>query len=147
MLQFERSRLVFRFSIPPSFFIWGSFQVRQLQLVSPSPKCFITFVVLRKNLSISLFFHFPLIFILWSARGGKIHSSVGSLFSFFVVVVTMTRSCSLAGFRGFVSISKTHKILSVLSFYYLRVFHISVSWRFSTSVRVTASLFKSPGLF
>ena len=50
-------------------------------------------------------------------RSGKIHKSEGSLF------------------------------LLTISFYSLRVFHIIVSWWFSTGVLVTASLLKSPRFF
>ena len=57
------------FSTPPTLLLnlWESFQVHQLQLVSPSPSCSTYFCSLSKSKYLSLF-SFSLIFMLWSAR-------------------------------------------------------------------------------
>ena len=89
MLLFRWSLLVLRFPTPPGLLLnlWGSFQVHQLQLVSPSPSCSIVYLGVRKDVSISLFFRFLLIFTLGSAGVAK--SSLRQVLFF---LLTVTRS-------------------------------------------------------
>ena len=80
------------------------------------------------------FFSHSFSFILWSAGTAK--STIFQFLCFCWLLLGL-----------FVLPSLVIRVLWLLLFYLLRVFHISVSWWFSADVWVTASLLKSSGLF
>ena len=84
----------------PFQFFWGPFQVRQLQLVPPSPGCFF-FLIFLQDPNICLFFHFLFIFTLWSTRTAK---SLKTVSSFFLLI--NIRSRLLVGMKWSVCIAK-----------------------------------------
>ena len=110
------------------------------------------------------FFSESFSFILWSAGTAK-STILQVLFFFFLLIII--KSGLLAEIRWSVCMPKSHRTLCVsfsrtgagLCIYHLfvwsliiiiiplRVFLTSVSWWFLTGVWVTASIFKSPGLF
>ena len=85
----------FGFAVHPVYFpsLLGTFQVHQLQLVSPSPSCSTGFVVLEQGDSIFKIFSLPFIFIPWSA--GMVKSSYSnSLFFLFSISTVWSSGCN-----------------------------------------------------
>ena len=108
------SPFVCRFTTPSALLLsfWGSFQVHQLQLASPSPSCSIAFFVLRQDLSIDFFF-FDFHSVV--SRDRQLNFSESSLFFFlffffsffFFFLLIITKSGIVAGIRWSVSIAKS----------------------------------------
>ena len=176
MLLFGWSQLVLWIPTLPHLFpsLRRPFQVYQLQLVSPSPSCSLTFLVLWLSQSVCLSFHF-----LWfSLRGPLGWQSPLSLFNFqlyFLFLTILHQAFTQDLPWGKVVILCIQQIYDFCCFFYviffscidciiwrglavpqsaillllllIRVFHISVSWWSFTGYWVTASLLKSPGLF
>ena len=92
-------------------------------------------------------FFFPFLFFSYCRSVGlRVVSIVSggcnqSSFAFFYVVFESLYRCINAVFNA----GKSSSTLLLLLL--LRIFHTSVSWKSSTAVWVTVSLFKSPGLF
>ena len=103
-----------------------------VQLVTPSLSYSTVFYNSLARSRYSSVFSLSLNFILWSAGTAK--SIIRQVLFFF---------CWLL----FGGVCAFHFPYHLFVFYFLRVYHFSISWWFSTGIWVTASLIKSPGLF
>ena len=79
--------------------LWGSFQVHQLHLVSPSHSCFTAFLVPWQGSSICRTFRF-----LWFLLCGPPERQNPEYFRLPLFCIMITRSCLLVGIRWSVSI-------------------------------------------
>ena len=109
MLSFGWSSLVLLFPSPFTS-LWWLFRTHQLQLVSPSLSCSIVFSVLYQGLGIYLSFRF-----LWFLLCGlpERQNQLFGRFSFFLFLLTITRSDHLAEIGWSVYISKSQRSLCV----------------------------------
>ena len=101
---------------------------------------FHSFLVLRQGLVIYLSFRFS-----WVLSSGQ-PEGLGPLFSRFSFLCWLSLDLVIWLILDDLFVSKIPTFYNYY-FYYLRVFHTSLSWWFSSGVRVKASLLKSPGHF